>query len=198
MSSLMNTFFYLSIFIFIAFIISMLSQNLFYNPKFLNQEPYTNLGDIISDYPQEKRISNNNNSINGSDNTTMVHNSPVYGSYPFPNVDGALVSESYPITHKNGVSNYQEQMMWWHFPVFKVGSYEQITNNLKYPNNPDVGQCMPAEFCGTLYKEYQTDLNEAQVLPPVTPSCNGTRINYYNTAPNMLPYKTQDGINILY
>jgi hypothetical protein len=87
--------------------------------------------------------------------------------------------------------------MWWHYPVFKVGSYEQITNNLKYPNNPDVGQCMPADFCGTLYKEFQPKLNEAEILPPVPLSCNGTRVNYYNTAPNMLPYKN-DTTNILY
>jgi hypothetical protein len=158
-------------------------------------ESYSNLGDIISDYPQEKKQIQIQN-IEGPSNQ-VVHNSDKYGSYPFPNVDGALVSDSFPITHKNGVSNYQEQMMWWHYPVFKVGSYEQITNNLKFPNNPDVGQCMPAEFCGTLYKEFQTDLNEAKVLPLVTPSCNGTRVNYYNTAPNMLPFKNNTS-NILY
>jgi hypothetical protein len=163
------------------------------------KESYTNLGDIISDYPPEK-IQNQNeigytNTISNINGSNQVDNSV---AYPFPNVDGALVSDSFPITHKNGVSDYQEQKMWWHFPVFKVGSYEQITNNLKYPNNPDVGQCMPADFCGTLYKEYQPYLNEAKVLPPVTPSCNGTRVNYFNTAPNMLPYKTANGMNILY
>jgi len=186
----MNIFFYLFIFVFIVFIITMSYQMISSNNK-CRHESYVNLGDMSSPFPYEEK------NIDGPSNE-VVHNSSAYGSYPFPNVEGALVSDSFPITHKNGVSDYQEQMMWWHFPVFKVGSYEQITNNLKYPNNPDVGQCMPADFCGTLYKEYQTDLNEAQVLPPVTPSCNGTRINYYNTAPNMLPYKTQDGINILY
>jgi len=151
----------------------------------VKKESYVNLGDMSSPFP---------NNIDGPSNQ-IVHNSQ---NYPFPYVEGALVSDSFPVTHKNGVSTQQEQKMWWHFPVFQVGSYEQITNNLKYPNNPDVGQCMPTEFCGTLHKEFQPQLNEARVLPPVIPSCNGRRINYYNTTPNMLTYQTENGINILY
>lgn len=176
-------FIYLFIILFIAILVPML-----YSSIFLSKESYTNLGDFISPYTNEYNKEYNN--INGASNV-KVHQSHTYGHYP-SSEDGGLVSDSFPSTNNKNVSSYQEQMMWWHYPVFKVGSYEQITNNLKYPNNPDVGQCMPADFCGTLYKEFQPQLNEAQVLPPVTPSCNGTRVNYFNTAPNMLTFTPLD------
>ena len=181
-------FIYLFIILFIAILVPML-----YSSIFLSKESYTNLGDFISPYTNEYNKEYNN--INGASNV-KVHQSHNYGHYP-SSEDGGLVSDSFPSTNNKNVSSYQEQMMWWHYPVFKVGSYEQITNNLKYPNNPDVGQCMPADFCGTLYKEFQPQLNEAQVLPPVTRSCNGTRVNYFNTAPNMLTFKNLT-TNILY
>lgn len=187
-------FFYLFILLLIVIVVPM-----FYSSVFLSKEYYTNLGDFISPYTNEHNYKNNenneNNNINGASNV-KVHQSHTYGRYP-SSEDGRLLSDSFPSTNNKNVSSYQEQMMWWHYPVFKVGSYEQITNNLKYPNNPDVGQCMPADFCGTLYKEYQPQLNEAQVLPPVTRSCNGTRVNYFNTAPNMLTFKNLT-TNILY
>ena len=77
------------------------------------------------------------------------------GNYPSSETD-VLLQDSYPITGKNGVSNDGSNEIWWHYPIFEVGSYDQITNNLKYPNNPDTGRCMPANFCGALYKEKQT------------------------------------------
>ena len=184
-----NSIFYLSIIlIFFILLPTIYGSSLFNKFRF---ESYTNLGESIS-------VFNNNedSNINGSNHPLKIHNSHTFGQYP-SSEDGGLLSDSFPSTHHKNVSRYQEQMMWWHYPVFKVGSYEQITNNLRYPNNPDVGQCMPADFCGTLYKEFQPKLNEAQVLPSVPLSCNGTRVNYYNTAPNMLPYKN-DTTNILY
>jgi hypothetical protein len=86
--------------------------------------------------------------------------------------------------------------MWWHYPIFEVGSYKQITNNLRYPNNPDTGRCMPAELCGTLYKEKQLKSNYIEPLPPVDPR-SGTRVGYFTTNINMLPFRT-DEPNILY
>ena len=183
--------FYLFILLILAVSLPMLYSNVLITTKRL--ESYTNLGESISDYNNSE--TNNQNNINGASNN-IVHQSHINGHYPSTE-DGGLITDSFPSTHNKNVSDYQEQMMWWHYPVFKVGSYEQITNNLRYPNNPDVGQCMPADFCGTLYKEFQPKLNEAEVLPTVPLSCNGTRVNYYNTAPNMLPYKN-DTANILY
>lgn len=106
-----------------------------------------------------------------------------------------LVKESYPITGRKCIGNDSAYQIWWHYPIFEVGSYEQITNNIRYNNNPDTGNCMPADFCGSLYKEFQTKGNYVYPLPPVKPKC-GSRVNYYYTPTNMLPYKNE--ANILY
>jgi hypothetical protein len=110
--------------------------------------------------------------------------------------DDVLLKGDYPLTGRMGVSNNSASTIWWHYPIFKVGSYKQITNNIRYPNNPDDGQCMPAEFCGALYKEKpHMPSNYVQPLPPVA-DCPGIRVNYYNTEPNLLPFRNYG--NILY
>jgi hypothetical protein len=117
------------------------------------------------------------------------------GIYPSSQTD-VLVQDTYPITGVNGVSNDGSNEIWWHYPVFEVGSYDQITNNIRYPNNPDTGKCMPANFCGALYKEKKIKSNYISPLPPVDPT-SGTRIGYFTTDINMLPFRT-DVPNILY
>ena len=117
------------------------------------------------------------------------------GIYPSSQTD-VLVQDTYPITGKNGVSNDGSNEIWWHYPIFEVGSYDQITNNIRYSNNPDTGRCMPANFCGALYKEKQLKSNYIKPLPPVDPT-SGTRIGYFTTDINMLPFRT-DVPNILY
>lgn len=115
----------------------------------------------------------------------------------YPREDNDVLLEGdYPLTGRNGVSNNSAASIWWHYPIFKVGSYAQITNNIKYPNNPDDGQCMPAEFCGAIYKEKPNmPSNYVEPLPPV-PDSQGARVNYYNTEYNLLPFKNPG--NILY
>lgn len=112
--------------------------------------------------------------------------------------DDILLACSYPTTGRNTVSNENARDMWWHYPIFEVGSYDQITNNLKYQNNPDVGRCTPANFCGALYKEYQTQTNYTYPLPPVgnKPIENSTRVNYYYAGENRMPFENSG--NILY
>ena len=111
------------------------------------------------------------------------------GKYPKSEDDVLLqYGDSYPISGKNGVSNHGESDIWWHYPIFKVGSYAQITNNLKYPNNPDNGTCSRSEFCGALYNNRQIESNISKPLPPVEPTC-GARINYYSTPENLLTYR---------
>lgn len=67
------------------------------------------------------------------------------------NSDGFLLSDSYmkhlPVEL---VSKYNEQMWKKNQPI-KLGSYDQETNNIKYPINPDDGTCIPSEFCYTFY-----------------------------------------------
>jgi len=107
-----------------------------------------------------------------------------------------LVEDEFPLTHRNGISNNGASNIWWHYPTFKVGSYKQITNNIRYSNNPDEGTCMPASMCGALYKERKHKSNYINPLPPINPDC-GTRIGYFTTGVNLLPFRT-DVPNILY
>jgi hypothetical protein len=103
-----------------------------------------------------------------------------YGIYP-ESVNKVLVQDFYPRIERNGISNNSASNIWWHSPIFKVGSYDQITNNIKYSNNPDVGTCTPASMCGALYHEKQLKTNYVKTLPPVPLNGTETRVNYYNS-----------------
>jgi hypothetical protein len=113
-----------------------------------------------------------------------------FGQYPNAQTT-VLVQDTYPFIGKNQLSDNTSNDIWKEYPIFKLGSYEQITNNIRYPDNPDDGTCMPASMCGALYRNKNIHTN----LPPV--KIDGTRINYYNTDVNLLPFRTNI-TNILY
>lgn len=122
----------------------------------------------------------------------------VIGDFPGSQTK-VLVQDTYPSIGKNELSNNTSNDIWWHYPVFQLGSYEQITNNIKYPKNPDDGTCMPASMCGALYKNKSTGKNIVEPLPPINPDC-GTRIGYFTSDIQLidsLPYKNNTS-NILY
>jgi len=119
-----------------------------------------------------------------------------YGMYPKAETD-VLVQDFYPRINRQGISNNSASNIWWHSPIFKVGSYDQITNNIRYSNNPDTGTCMPASMCGALYHEKQLKSNYSLTLPPVQVNGNETRIGYYNTYSHLLPFTT-NVTNVLY
>jgi hypothetical protein len=108
-----------------------------------------------------------------------------------------LVGDTYPAIGKNQISNDTSSKMWWHYPVFTLGSYSQVTNNIRYPNNPDEGTCMPGSMCGAIYHDKNLGSNRVKQLPPVTTRCNEARVNYYLTQPNMFSFRTSFA-NILY
>ena len=110
-----------------------------------------------------------------------------------------LVQDTYPPIGKNQISNNSANDIWQHYPIFELGSYAQITNNIRYPDNPDEGTCMPASMCGALYHDKHIGNNDIKPLPPVKPDC-GTRVGYFATNEQVitsLPYRT-DMQNILY
>lgn len=117
------------------------------------------------------------------------------GEYPLAQ-ESILVQDTYPPTGRKGVSDESANKMWWKYPIFEVGSYEQITNNLKYPDNPDDARCTPGEFCFALYNNKQLGSNIITPLPPVNPTC-GTRVGFFSTGVNLLPFRN-DMQNILY
>ena len=119
------------------------------------------------------------------------------GEYPNAQTE-VLVQDIYPSIGKNQISNDTSNDIWHYYPTFELGSYDQITNNIRYPRNPDVGRCMPASVCGALYHQKYLGSNVVTPLPPVlTP---GTRIGYFTTDDQLvdsLPFSS-DGPNILY
>ena len=133
-----------------------------------------------------------NNSIEGYSNYSLAG---AMGGFPNAQTE-VLVQDTYTPIGKNEISNETAADMWWHYPTFKLGSYDQITNNIRYSNNPDLGNCMPASMCGALYHEKKTGSNYIEQLPPVNPT-SGTRIGYFTTDENLLPFRT-DTPNILY
>ncbi len=117
------------------------------------------------------------------------------GDYPCAE-NNVLVQDTYPITGINGVSDESGSKMWWRYPIFEVGSFKQMTNNIRYPNNPDDARCTPADVCYALYKDKNMGSNVVTPLPPVDPN-SGTRVGYFATDENLLPFRT-DVPNILY
>ena len=117
------------------------------------------------------------------------------GEYPKAQTS-VLVQDTYPAIGKNELSNNTAADIWREYPVFKLSSYDQITNNIRYPENPDEGTCEPASMCGALYYDKVIGNNYVTQLPPVGTEC-GTRVGYFATDENLLPYRT-DMANILY
>jgi len=119
----------------------------------------------------------------------------IEGKYPL-SVDQAILND-YPLIKKNEVSNASASTMWWHYPIFAEPSFKQITNNLRYRNNPDDGTCSRPEFCGALYHSIKNKSNEINSLPPAEES-PGARVGYFRTEPNQLYYSIPTNENILY
>jgi hypothetical protein len=118
------------------------------------------------------------------------------GKYPNAQTS-VLVQDTYPAIGKNSISNASSSDIWTEYPVFQVGSYDQITNNIRYPDNPDDGKCSPASMCNALYYNKKVGNNYVTPLSPVNIISKGTRINYYDTDVNLLPFRSNMS-NILY
>lgn len=56
-----------------------------------------------------------------------------------------------------------------------MSSYVQETNNKKYWNTPDNGECSPADFCGSLYT-----YTPYEIEPLKIPNDKSARVNFYN------------------
>lgn len=117
------------------------------------------------------------------------------GAFPL-SVDKVIL-DSYPQIGKNQTSNASVTKDWWYYPIFSEPSFKQITNNLRYRNNPDDANCSPFDVCGALYRQKKNKSNEIFPLP-VAQEGNGARVNYYRTEPNLLFYSIPDNENILY
>jgi len=147
---------------------------------FLEKFENYNLEETESDFANPK------NTLLPSNNNNLIKNESV-----------VLLDGVFPRTDNNEITNNGANQIWKDYsPIVQVGSYEQITNNMKYYNNPDDGKCMPASMCNALYANKQHPSNVTQILPPVNDTC-GTRVGYFTTGENLLYFRT-DSPNILY
>ena len=117
------------------------------------------------------------------------------GTYPV-SVDKPIL-DSFPLTGSKGVSNKNYKDIWWEYPEFSRSSFEQITNNLRYVDNPDEGTCIRADMCNALYKNRKHKSNKVCPLPPAEQG-PGARVGYYRSDPNLLFFSIPTNENILY
>jgi hypothetical protein len=115
----------------------------------------------------------------------------------FPRADDLPILDQYPYTGNKEASNNSASDIWWHYPIFSLGSFRQLTNNLRYRYNPDEGTCMRSDMCGALYKNIKSKPNEIHPLPPAEEG-PGARVGYWRSEPNILYYSIPTNENILY
>ena len=118
------------------------------------------------------------------------------GIYPV-SVDKPILDD-YPLIGKNETSNNNYSDIWSNYPVYEIGSFEQTTNNLRYINNPDNGQCIRADFCGALYNNKKDDKSNIIVPLPPAEEGEGARVGYFRSDPNELYFSIPTNENILY
>jgi hypothetical protein len=138
-------------------------------------------------------------------NQNTVHGNTKYNIETPTNTNTTIVSntntdillDDYPHINKNKTSNDNYFQIWWQYPIFKLGSFKQITNNLRYWKNPDQGTCERADMCGALYHDRKHKSNIVKVLPEAKEG-KGARVGYYRSEPNLLYYSIPTNENILY
>jgi len=148
-----------------------------------NSEGFTANPGLIKNYNFDTDTVTANTKVNDENNTIT-------------NDSDGLISDIYPAIGKNQISNENASKIWWKYPTFKLGSYEQITNNIRYSNSPDVGRCTPASMCGALYNNKNLGVNTVKQLPLVKPDC-GTRVGYFSATDGFFPFRTNIA-NVLY
>lgn len=118
------------------------------------------------------------------------------GTFP-KSVEQAILND-YPLIGNNETSNNNYNQIWWHYPIFTLGSYEQITNNLQHHYNPDQGTCVRADFCGAVYHD-KKDI-KSNIITPLPPAEEGpgARVGYFRSEPNELYFSIPTNENILY
>lgn len=118
------------------------------------------------------------------------------GDFPV-SVDKPILND-FPLIGKNITSNKNYSDIWFDYPIFSLGSFKQITNNLRFHKNPDNGQCIRADFCNAIYNNNKNvPSNEVHPLPPAEEG-EGARVGYFRSEPNELFFSIPTNENILY
>jgi hypothetical protein len=137
------------------------------------------------------------NNFEGFKGNKRYKNDILSVSGEFPRSVDKPILDDFPLTNSNGISNNNASDIWQDYPVFGLGSFDQITNNIRYNRNPDDGKCSRAEFCGALYRDIKHPSNEILALPAAEEG-SGARVGYYRSEPNTLFFSIPTNENILY
>ena len=101
------------------------------------------------------------------------------GKFP-ESVSFPILYKEYPLKIPAELSPLNQSAIYKDYPVFPVGSYDQITNNIRYWPWPNNATCSPTSFCGSMYEKKQ----KVDIPPPVKAPAWGTpdiRVNYYDS-----------------
>jgi hypothetical protein len=100
----------------------------------------------------------------------------------FPcNIDNPILYGDFPVKKNVGITKLENSDIWKDSPIKEVGSYEQITNNVRYWKNPNNGTCTRAELCNSIYDNKTLDIPPH---PPILKFGQDIRVNYYNSQIN--------------
>jgi hypothetical protein len=95
--------------------------------------------------------------------------------------DNYLLKGIFPISN-NPVSTQQYSREWYLYPVFSIPSFKQMTNNLKYFNNPSIAHESPEDFLDTFYgsKSAKSNIVSYGEINPIL-TYHEPRVGYWNT-----------------
>ena len=95
--------------------------------------------------------------------------------------DNYLLKGIFPISN-NPVSTQQYSREWHLYPVFSIPSFKQMTNNLKYFNNPSIAHESPEDFLDTFYgsKSAKSNIVSYGEINPIL-TYHEPRVGYWNT-----------------
>lgn len=116
----------------------------------------------------------------------------------FPKSVNQVILDEFPQIGKNTTSENNYDEIWWKYPVFSLGSFKQITNNLKHHRNPDQGTCIRADFCGAAYNDNKNAKTNIITPLPEAEEGDGARVGYFRSEPNKLYFSIPTNQNILY
>ena len=116
----------------------------------------------------------------------------------FPKSVNQVILDEFPQIGKNTTSENNYDEIWWKYTVFSLGSFKQITNNLKHHRNPDQGTCIRADFCGAMYNDNKNVKTNIITPLPEAEEGDGARVGYFRSEPNKLFFSIPTNQNILY
>ena len=100
--------------------------------------------------------------------------------------DALLLKNEYPLTGRKKLSANNTSKYWWKYPELPL-NYAQVTNNLKYFKNPDIGTNLFPEFNGIFYGDKFIRKNTVDCIQTEVPEEKGkVRVGFFNGGPDLL------------